>query len=91
MDDRTANLARLLIDGLRRLTVVAARSCAVLGASFWGDADLLAAIRNDGASGPRPLRGAPADAHEVARGIVEIEAFLASRPYGSAPDDSSAL
>jgi hypothetical protein len=77
MAAQSAGSGRWVHDTLRRWLSNAARDLAIVGASFYGSADLLIAIRENppgrAARSTEPLR------REIAEGIAEIEAFLAAR------------
>jgi hypothetical protein len=68
---------------------MALRDLAIVGASVYGNADVLTAVRN-GSCGADRAPQAGALAREVAEGIAEIEDYLAARSHARSPAPPSA-
>ncbi len=67
---------------LRRWMWCALRDLAIVGASFYGNADLLTAIRNEAHGSTNRATEARAVAREAAEGIAEIEDYLVAQCHG---------
>jgi hypothetical protein len=63
---------------VRRLMANLFRDLAIVGAAFYGSADILAAVRQGSAGATDEVPSSDALAHEVAEGIADIESFLAA-------------
>jgi hypothetical protein len=66
------------VEALRRVFAAAVRGCAVLGAAFCGNAELLVAMQRSPARPPNHIMAPEAVDQETADGIAQIEAFLAA-------------
>jgi hypothetical protein len=64
---------------VRRLMSTLCRDLAIVGAAFYGSAEILAAVRQTSDGPPDEDRSSEAVAREIAEGIAELEDFLAQQ------------
>ncbi|HEX5532905.1 MAG TPA: hypothetical protein VFX33_04110 [Actinomycetales bacterium] len=71
-------LSAMVRVAVRRLMANLFRDLAIVGAAFYGSADILTAVRHGSAGPTDEVPSSEALAQEVAEGIADIESFLAA-------------